>query len=70
MSMPDHHAGDVTATAQEIGRVSMTVAQSMLLNQEQLCAGSIRIGWVDAASLKPARIPATVLAALGSTSLR
>ena len=58
----------VTATVQEIGRVSMLVKQSVLLNQEQLCTGSIRIGWVDAASLKPARIPATVLAALQSTS--
>ena len=58
----------VTATVQEIGRVSMLVKQSVLLNQEQLCTGSIRIGWVDAASLKPARIPAMVLAALQSTS--
>jgi acyl-CoA thioester hydrolase len=29
-----------------------------------LCDGTIRIGWVDAASMRPARIPATVLAAL------
>jgi acyl-CoA thioester hydrolase len=29
-----------------------------------LCDGTIRIGWVDAASLKPARIPPTILEAL------
>jgi len=26
-----------------------------------LCAGSIRIGWVDAASMRPARIPTYLL---------
>jgi acyl-CoA thioester hydrolase len=26
-----------------------------------LCEGTIRIGWVDAATLKPARIPSSVL---------
>ncbi|HWP13721.1 MAG TPA: YbgC/FadM family acyl-CoA thioesterase [Ramlibacter sp.] len=29
-----------------------------------LCEGTIRIGWVEAASLKPARIPPTILEAL------
>jgi acyl-CoA thioester hydrolase len=29
-----------------------------------LCEGRIRIGWVDAHSLRPQRIPAHVLAAL------
>jgi acyl-CoA thioester hydrolase len=29
-----------------------------------LCEGTIRIGWVEAASLKPARIPPTLLEAL------
>ena len=29
-----------------------------------LCEGTIRIGWVEAANLKPARIPATILEAL------
>jgi acyl-CoA thioester hydrolase len=29
-----------------------------------LCDGTIRIGWVDAANLKPARIPPTLLEAL------
>ncbi len=29
-----------------------------------ICEGTIRIGWVEAASLKPARIPPTILEAL------
>ena len=29
-----------------------------------LCEGKIRIGWVEASTLKPARIPATILEAL------
>jgi acyl-CoA thioester hydrolase len=29
-----------------------------------LCEGTIRIGWVEAGNLKPARIPATILEAL------
>jgi len=29
-----------------------------------LCEATIRIGWVDAATLKPGRIPATVLETL------
>ncbi|MDO8903733.1 YbgC/FadM family acyl-CoA thioesterase [Hydrogenophaga sp.] len=33
-----------------------------------LCTGTIRIGWVDAATLRPQRIPASVLNALGITS--
>ncbi len=31
-----------------------------------LCEGSIRIGWVDAASMQPARIPAAILERLSS----
>jgi acyl-CoA thioester hydrolase len=33
-----------------------------------LCEGTIRIGWVDAASLKPARIPASLLDCLETTT--
>lgn len=32
-----------------------------------LCSGTIRIGWVDAATLRPQRIPASVLGALNIT---
>jgi acyl-CoA thioester hydrolase len=54
----------VTARVQESGRASLIIAQQALLDGELLCEGTIRIGWVDAASLKPARIPPTLLEAL------
>jgi acyl-CoA thioester hydrolase len=61
----------VTARVVEAGRASMTMEQSALLQPAQaheaatlLCEGRIRIGWVDAHSLRPQRIPASVLTAL------
>jgi acyl-CoA thioester hydrolase len=56
----------VTAAIQETGRASLIIAQQALLprNDSVLCDGTIRIGWVDAATLKPARIPPTILEAL------
>ena len=58
----------VTAQLQQAGRASMTIAQQVLLKQKQptdtpqlLCEGTICIGWVDAASMRPARIPQTLL---------
>ena len=55
----------VTARLQDLGRVSMTIAQTARLASTPeagtLCEGTIRIGWVNAASLKPARIPQTIL---------
>jgi len=61
----------VTAAPVEIGKASLTIAQSALLKPQQtgaepalLCDGSIRIGWVDAATLRPRRIPAEVLQVL------
>ncbi len=61
----------VTAEPVEIGKASLTIAQNALLKPQQpgetpvlLCEGSIRIGWVDAATLRPQRIPATVLQVL------
>lgn len=61
----------VTAAPVEIGKASLTIAQSALLKPQQpgglptlLCEGSIRIGWVDAATLRPQRIPPTVLQVL------
>jgi acyl-CoA thioester hydrolase len=63
----------VTASLIEAGRASMIIGQQVLLKTEQktgreeeqapilLCEGSIRIGWVDAASLQPRRIPAAIL---------
>jgi len=55
----------VTAALQESGRASLTIAQQALRktagDPELLCEGLIRIGWVDAAAMKPARIPTSVL---------
>ena len=62
----------VTASLIEAGRASMIIKQQALLKTEQtaenstvlLCEGTIRIGWVDAASLQPRRIPAAILDSL------
>jgi acyl-CoA thioester hydrolase len=58
----------VTAELMEKGRASLTIQHRALLNNERsgspaqlLCAGEVRIGWVDATSLRPARIPAALL---------
>jgi len=58
----------VTARLLDAGRASMTIGQQALRKttgpHELLCEGTIRIGWVDAASLRPDRIPTPVLEAL------
>jgi len=59
----------VTARVQDAGRVSLTIAQQVLLQRQDqpdalLAEGTIRIGWVDSHTLKPGRIPAPVLEAL------
>lgn len=62
----------VTAALVESGRASMIIKQQALLKTEQsaenstvlLCEGTIRIGWVDAATLQPQRIPASILDSL------
>jgi len=51
----------VTATLAEGGRASLVIAQQAWLGDTLLCEGTIRIGWVDAAAMKPARIPSSVL---------
>ena len=59
----------VTANLQEKGRVSLTIGQQALLNREHmnpsepvlLNEATVRIGWVDAATMRPSRIPATIL---------
>jgi acyl-CoA thioester hydrolase len=55
----------VTAQLVEKGRASLLIGQEVWRDANGsstlLCEGNIRIGWVDANSLKPARIPATVL---------
>ena len=61
----------VTAQVEEAGRASLTMVQRVLLKPEQaadanmvLCEGTIRIGWVDGAAMRPQRIPADVLSQL------
>ena len=50
----------VTASLQQSGQASMTIFQQALLRETVLCEGTIRIGWVDAASMQPSRIPQIV----------
>jgi acyl-CoA thioester hydrolase len=51
----------VSAVLQDKGRASLVIAQQAWCGDTVLCEGTIRIGWVDAATLKPARIPSSVL---------
>ena len=57
----------VTATLQASGRASMTIQQQVWLKDTPntlLCEGTIRIGWVDAASMQAARIPQNIIESL------
>ena len=58
----------VTTRLMELGRASMTLEQVAWLGEGseaiRLCDGQIRIGWVNAEAMKPARIPATLIAKL------
>ena len=57
----------VTARLEDAGRASLIIAQQARLPRRGgalLAEGTIRIGWVEAASLRPARIPSTILEAL------
>ena len=65
----------VTARVQDASRVSLTIAQQVLLRgdapssgqpESLLAEGTIRIGWVDASTLKPGRILAAILEKLQS----
>jgi acyl-CoA thioester hydrolase len=62
----------VTAQLRQVGTASLIIEQRVLSNPEQksapeelpaqalLCEGTIRIGWVNAASMRPSRLPASV----------
>jgi acyl-CoA thioester hydrolase len=62
----------VTAELRESGRASLTIGQQALLppgdgaggGPTLLSEGTIRIGWVEASTLRPARIPTELLEAL------
>ena len=55
----------VTASPLEIGRASLTIRQQAWRTTASanslLCEATIRVGWVDATSHRPARIPQTLL---------
>ena len=62
----------VTAEPLTLGRASLTLRQRAESASQRNpdgspvihCEGTIRIGWVDAATLRPGRIPAPILQAL------
>ncbi len=56
----------VSARIEASGRASLTIAQEArhARDGQLLATGAIRIGWVQAASMSPARIPDNVLQAL------
>ncbi len=58
----------VTTSLLEAARASMTIQQQIFLNTPGapvlLCEATIRAGWVNASSRKPARIPTQILHAL------
>jgi len=58
----------VTARLLQSGRASMTIQQQVLLKNTVLCEGTIRIGWVDAASLEPRRIPQNIIESLRTST--
>lgn len=58
----------VTARLLQIGRASMTIQQQALLKNMVQCEGTIRIGWVDAASFQPRRIPQNIIESLRTST--
>ena len=58
----------LTTSLLETGRASLTIHQQALLCSSTapvlLCEATIRVGWVKADSLKPARMPSLILNAL------
>ena len=54
----------VTAQLEASGRASLIIAQEARRGDHLLAVGTIRIGWVDAATLRPGRIPDAILSVL------
>ena len=54
----------VTAQLETSGRASLIIAQEARRGDHLLAVGTIRIGWVDAATLRPGRIPDAILSVL------
>ncbi|WP_445263639.1 tol-pal system-associated acyl-CoA thioesterase [Ramlibacter sp. PS3R-8] len=51
----------VTAQLEAAGQASLIIAQQARRGDTLLCKGTIRIGWVDAQTLRPGRIPHDIL---------
>jgi acyl-CoA thioester hydrolase len=54
----------VTAQLEASGRASLLIAEQARRGDTMLAVGTIRIGWVDAATLRPGRIPDAILSVL------
>lgn len=52
---------EVTVAVLHVGRVSLAVAQQARRDDSLLAEGEVRVGCVDAATLRPCRIPAQIL---------
>jgi acyl-CoA thioester hydrolase len=52
---------DLTVSVAESGRVSMTIMQQAWCGERLLAEGAVRIGCVDAGTLRPRRIPKPIL---------
>ncbi|HET9642385.1 MAG TPA: tol-pal system-associated acyl-CoA thioesterase [Burkholderiaceae bacterium] len=52
---------DLTVSVAESGRASMTIVQQAWCNGHLLAEGAVRIGCVDAGTLRPRRIPKPIL---------
>ncbi|MDM7457344.1 MAG: tol-pal system-associated acyl-CoA thioesterase [Tepidimonas sp.] len=58
---------DIRTRIRELGRASLTLQQQAWRSDPTpalLCEGTVRIGWVEAESMRPGRLPAEVTAAL------
>ena len=55
---------EVTAELRRVGRASMALAQQTWRAEELLAEGEIRIGCVDVTTLRPRRIPDSILQVL------
>jgi len=60
-----------SATLQALGRVQLTLAQQVRRRNpdgscDTLCEATVRLGWVDATTLRPARMPQNLIEKLRS----
>ena len=54
----------VTAELEALGKASLIIRQQARRGETLLAEGTIRIGWVDATTLRPGRIPPAILETL------